>query len=116
MHAHSALHTLLAWRGLGFRIRFSVRVGVEVWVKVGVGITVRDVLELGFWLGLGFALHAHSNQHALLAHSAVAAHSPLHALLAHSALHGHSILHSLHVNSALHAHSEIGRASCRERV
>jgi len=34
-------------------------------------------------LWLGFALHPHSKQHALVAHNAVPAHSALHALLAH---------------------------------
>jgi len=65
-------------------------------------VTVSDVLELRFWLGLGFALHAHSMQHALLAHSAVPPHSILHALHAHSAQHAHSALHPLLAHCATH--------------
>jgi len=42
------------------RVRLSVGVRVEV--------AVRDVLELGIWLGLAFALLALSKQHALVAH------------------------------------------------
>ena len=46
-------------------------------------------------LELGFALHAHSKQHALLAQSGVPEHSTLLALLAHNALHAQSALHAL---------------------
>jgi len=54
---------------------------------------------VGLGFGLRFALHAHSWQHALLAHSALPAHSALHALLAHSALPAHR---ALHAHSTLH--------------
>jgi len=53
-------------------------------LKVRVGVSVRVVL--GFGSSLGFALHAHNKQHALLAHDAVPAHRPQHALFERSAL------------------------------
>ena len=58
LHAHSTLHEMLAWLGLRFRVR------------VRDGVRVRVVLGFDFGLGLVFALHAHSQQDALLAHCA----------------------------------------------
>ena len=62
---------------------------------------------VGLWFGLGFALHAHSKEQALLAHSARPAHialhvhRSLHALIADSVLHAHNALDALLAHSAM---------------